>query len=143
MSVSHLSSAGTRPPAPQHARNTWLPEHTTNPESMSFTRLTCVCLMMCVCVPQTGLRSSRGCEPCCPARSCGVQACWRKIWPDCTAGPPASPGLARAPSSAPWPSEPSGSSTSGPSRRTGTLCSAGKSGSHKHTYVCKHLRSKA
>uniref|UniRef100_A0A8D3B009 Uncharacterized protein n=1 Tax=Scophthalmus maximus TaxID=52904 RepID=A0A8D3B009_SCOMX len=55
--------------------------------------------------PRTSLRSSRGFGPCCPARSCVAPVCWRKTWPGCTAGPPASPGPSRAPSSEPWPSK--------------------------------------
>lgn len=56
--------------------------------------------------------------------SSAAPACWCRTWPDCIAGPPASPGHSRAPSSAPWPSAPFGCAWSGPSRLRGTPCAA-------------------
>ncbi len=76
--------------------------------------------------PLTSLRSSHGFAPCCPARSCVVQVCWRKTWRGCTAGPPASLDLARAPSFELWPSELCGYVWLGPSHLMGKLCSVTK-----------------
>lgn len=73
--------------------------------------------------PRTCLHSSRGFWPCCPAKSCVALACWRRTWPGCTAGPPTSLDLFRAPSSEPWPSEPFWYVWSGPSHRMGKLYS--------------------
>lgn len=75
-------------------------------------------------LPRTGPRFWHGSGPCCPATSSGARGCWRRTWPGCTGGPPASRGRSHAPSSGPWPSELCGSFWSGPSRPRRRWCAA-------------------
>lgn len=116
-SSTHLSSTGTPLQGQQHARNTWPPAGQVkkkNRDKSQVSTNTASCksvptklklnIKRFQNIPLKDLRSCCGCEPCCPARSCGARACWCRTWPSCTGGPPASPGRSHAPSSALWPS---------------------------------------
>lgn len=87
--------------------------------------------------PLKGPRSCCGCEPCCPARSCGALACWCRTWPGCTGGPQAFLDHSRAPSSALWPSALSWCALSGPLRLMGTPCATRKK--IRLDKICHHI----
>lgn len=91
--------------------------------------------VICLFTPQTDLHSWHGCGPCCPARFCGVQECWRRTWPGCTAGPPASQDLSHAPSSVLWPSGLYGFALSGLLHQTEMRCSTRAARTQNQSYT--------
>lgn len=122
ISPTHLFSTSIQPPMQQHAHNTWQPAAEEVNLSRTCSFRTHIKTWLYSKTPLKGPRSCCGCEPCCPARSCGALACWCRTWPGCTGGPPAFPDHSHAPSSALWPSALSWCALSDPLRLTETPC---------------------
>lgn len=135
--LRHLFSASILPQVLQRAHSTWPPANGNRKLTVWWLNMweesTAIRRERNDLRPLTGLRSSHGCGPCYPARFCVVQACWRTTWRGCTAGPPASLGLSRVPSSGPWPSGLFWCASSGLSRPMGRPCSVEEDTQQLHT----------